>query len=863
MQPASRSLLVICLVLAGCGDGEPPQPGAADAAPVSTAHCELAPLPANANASGLVEAGAVTAGAAEGPLDLPVGSALGAYTARASFLGDAGRVDERRWEYSGSFNPSVGIETTPMAKAVAITAGSETVILMKADLGVGYDGLTHDLAERLGPAYRGKLLLAVSHSHSAPGHFTANTGMGVGFSRFRRAAYDRLLDRLEAVARDALAARQPARVGVIVKTDFDPDDQVTRDRRVENDALAGGARKDTYLALIRVDATNGTPLAVVPVFGIHGTILDADNPLVSTDAPGAIERALAEQFDRPVVVMHLQGAGGGVSPVGHGDIACDGAEYCYRYAAAEGTGRAATSILYQAWQDAEAVLADTLPLEMVTRSVELGPRAETFGIRDGTLTYAPFDTFRECDGAVFDGDGAVISPIDEFNAPVGAALCGTVGMNAIFPEGQIPGTECLDGCAASDLRAYQSCVRLDTAARLLGAFLALDFEGTPVCASTRTTVSAIQLGELLLVTLPGEPLTLLADALRARSPVDAAHTIVVGYAQGHMGYLLTAEDWLLGGYEPSINFWGPLEGEYIAERAAEVMALAHTPARDDGAAGGTTRYVTPATSDDRDVPAVDPAPLAGMVPALVPADVYVRGRLALASAQPPEQVARLASAHFVWIGEDPLAGTPVVTLQRESAPGTALFVDVVRRSGRVVADGDLLRTWTPIPLRRAVGVHATHYWVAEWQAVTWSGIAADGAPLTDALADRAGVPLGRYRFHVVGTGYELHSGPFEVTAGALAVSASRAGNVVSATASYDAARGWRLLDTQAPSNRPVPLRTAPVHVVLKAANDVTLLEADVSTDVAGALSVDAGALAADVQRVVVTDRFGNGGSAPL
>ena len=36
---------------------------------------------------------------------------------------------------------------------------------------------------------------------------------------------------------------------------------------------------------------------------------------------------------------------------------------------------------------------------------------------------------------------------------------------------------------------------------------------------------------------------------------------MVGYAQDHEGYLLLAEDWLVGGGdEPGINVWGPLQG---------------------------------------------------------------------------------------------------------------------------------------------------------------------------------------------------------------------------------------------------------------------------------------------------------------
>ena len=56
---------------------------------------------------------------------------------------------------------------------------------------------------------------------------------------------------------------------------------------------------------------------------------------------------------------------------------------------------------------------------------------------------------------------------------------------------------------------------------------------------------------------------------------------MVGYAQDHEGYLLTVEDWLSGGYEPSINIWGPLQGEYMMEQALKLAALGRGERRVD------------------------------------------------------------------------------------------------------------------------------------------------------------------------------------------------------------------------------------------------------------------------------------------
>ena len=87
-------------------------------------------------------------------------------------------------------------------------------------------------------------------------------------------------------------------------------------------------------------------------------------------------------------------------------------------------------------------------------------------------------------------------------------------------------------------------------------------------------MSGLTGGDWLLVGVPGEPTAPFTEYLRARSPAGPDRTLVIGYADEHTGYVLTAEDWLSGGYECSINIWGPREGEEIIitlvlERARE------------------------------------------------------------------------------------------------------------------------------------------------------------------------------------------------------------------------------------------------------------------------------------------------------
>ncbi len=841
-------LLAATLLLA-CGDdgSTPPRPDL-------TEHCDYQPMGPNSGVGTVVTVAPLTAGAGEAAMDVPIGTGLGGLTARANFLGEISLVDGREVPISGAWQPSVGIETRPMAKAMALKAGVETVLWIKLDAIFIYEGMLFDLERKLGAEYRGKVLITASHSHSAWGQFTEHSPLKVGAGNFRQLVYDRMLAATEAAAREAIASLRPAKLGIFTDTNFDPLDTFTRERRGENDDLPGGNRKDDRLHLIRIDEADGAPIAVIPIYGVHGTLNDADSALASTDATGGIERALEETFDRKVVVMHVQGAVADTSPTPHGGLDCNvhpGGESdpCLPWLVAEGHGRVGLPTLRAAWTAAGTAMKDSIALSMVTRSVELGPYPETFAIRDGALTYAPFDLARLPDRQILDASNRVISPIDEFNAPSGAGLCETE--TALFPAAAMPGVE--------GLPVYGSCVRFEVAGEVLSSILDLSLpdldSGGAACQSTRTTISALWLGDHLIATVPGELSVILGDLLREASPLDDLHTIAVGCAQGHVGYTLTPEDWLRGGYESSVTFWGPLEGEYLVERLAELMPLAMAPTRIDGAAGGKDRLVVPIEMDT--FPIDDPAPMAGTVPATVPTDLWMRaGRPA--EAQPPAMVPRVTGlATFVWMGDDPATKTPIVTLERE---GGGTFGPITRRSSRPVSDGDLILFEAPSPLVREGSEPQQHVWGVEWQAVPWRGALGE----LDQLDRRGGVPLGRYRFKVVGDGWTLASRPFEVVGGPVVVTAQRIGTRIDAVASWEPRKGYRLMTLSGPSNRAVPLAGQQLTVqAFNAAGGMIGPVSTVNADAAGKVGIEYGGGAQFVVSLRVTDRDGNTGTATI
>jgi neutral ceramidase len=897
--PRSRFVLaaLVGLSLGGCpgpdaldagledarGPGPDAGPDTGPPVPASTAHCDFEEMPPTARAGGTVAAGPLSAGVAEGFFAGPVSATLGAFTARAESIGGQGFFDARREPVAGAFATSVGVETRPRIRALALSTGQstaetgddETVLVIKADLGVAYQGLVHEVERELGPEFAGKVIIATSHSHNAWANYHGHAALQVGFSSFRRLVFDRMVDDIVGVAQRALAARVPARIGIALDDDFDPENHVSRDRRAENDRFAGGPEKDSHLYVIRVDTSEGEPIAMLPMFGMHGTLLDADNVIASTDSTGGLERVLEEEFPRaadsplgPVAVMHLQGAGGDVSPAGIDSTDCGDREmrpFCQDFAKAETIGWAARDEIMAAYEAAGETMADTLSLEAVSSSIERGPNWENFTVRGGALRYAPFDGRRPADRRVWANAERteLLSPIDEFNAPFGAALCGAEGGTAFFgPRGpaQMPNTQDMD-------ESYSSCNQL--VPRFITFFetaLSVELGTTPVCDTTRTTVSALRLeaegafGRYVISTLPGEPVTLLVDRMRTLArELDPDLTderyLVLGYAQDNNGYIMTAEDWLSNGYEPSITFWGPLDGEMLMERALGLLPAALSNERENSYAG-QTRVAVPSpvedfVADESMAPGVQP----GTIPARSPAYLATQ-----AGAATPAQLAegatvrRLENVYFTWIGGHPLHGTPRVRIERQA---DGVWEPLVRASGRAVEDGDFVLTWTPDPQPSPApgSPPRVHYWTVQWQTVPALG----QAGLTS-LADRLALPLGRYRFVVdvpegaghLGTTEYMLSREFEVAPAELDIAVSRGGGNATITVSAQAADGFRLLElSPGGASRPVPLRGAAVTVELPDGSSLA-----VTLDAEGRAT-----FAAPAGSITVTDAAGNVGRA--
>jgi hypothetical protein len=70
---------------------------------------------------------------------------------------------------------------------------------------------------------------------------------------------------------------------------------------------------DRRIGLIRLDRKEGSPLAMVANYPIHGTVLGSKNLLISGDAPGVVSRCVEKKAG--AMLLFVNGAAGNLAPI--------------------------------------------------------------------------------------------------------------------------------------------------------------------------------------------------------------------------------------------------------------------------------------------------------------------------------------------------------------------------------------------------------------------------------------------------------------------------------------------------------------------------------------------------------------------
>jgi len=621
------------------------------------------------------------AGAAEGFLDFPIG---------VSMAGFGGRKGVNT-PYNKALGGSAGFYNRLRVKAVSLSNGTETIIIVKTPLIFPTMYLSEKINEVLKENYgldlKNNIILTATHTHSGPARFwRLLEGFGAfGLDETSGEIFRRLVNSIAPIIAEAYNSMEPARFGYSINKKFDPENRINRDRRCEDDNvytdltnpdvyLSGDTykTKDNSMLVMRIEKESGEPIAVIVNFGMHGTVFEDEN--FTEDAPGAVEMHVEDAFGirgQKIIALFVQGAGGDVSPAG--DFLGHS-----KTQQLEMIGKAIAPKVLSQW---DSILTSSyVPMEIVNERINIS--REEIGYSDSE--------FVDYEGKPF---------------KMGAFGCGgNEGMPGV--DCGIPETKLIDGNLPC-LFNIENLISNE-----------LQREGFQQFMQTRLTAAVI--GDLVIATLPGEPLSMLANSLEsmAKNVIGDKDIATFGYAQDHQLYLSTEDEWWQGGYEAFMNIWGPKFGKFLVEKSLQLVGQVVTPEKEDNSAC------------EPDVLTYSPMDETFVTPAISNPEPSIH-------TQPSTSYKRFETVIFEWNGGDPAVDTPVVTVEKEVSPGVfgSLMGDDLRPYDNTRYY--MITRYRAVPsfVSNRTATERQHIWRIEWELPRDVGI-------------------GRYRLKVNGNHYK-------------------------------------------------------------------------------------------------------------
>src|SRR3954449_5987644 len=286
----------------------------------------------------------IEAGAAAADITGRVGTPMFAYTARSYlFSPDPAKLQQHALQmvadpdtglYAKTFEPSVGIHTRLLARAIVLRQGAQKYALAQADLGGLPYALVQEVASRIKTTGidAQHILLSATHSHSSVGAIwpADNNGYAfVGGDVFDSRVFDSTAAGIAEAIVAANARLKPARVGLGIgqapgASSNRSFEAFQRNQDIPKDPAAQRAASvDPTVTVLRVDRSDGTPLALWSNFAVHPTSFGDGNLLFSGDNAGIAARLAESAITRlsgrkraKVVDVWTNGAQGDISPAG-------------------------------------------------------------------------------------------------------------------------------------------------------------------------------------------------------------------------------------------------------------------------------------------------------------------------------------------------------------------------------------------------------------------------------------------------------------------------------------------------------------------------------------------------------------------
>jgi neutral ceramidase len=280
--------------------------------------------------------------------------------------------------------------------------------------------------------------------------------------------------------------------------------------------------RDKTLRLLRVDSSDGDPIAAWTHFSVHPTAFTVHNTTYSGDLSGAAVRRFEARFDGKDLDAPLAMFTNG----NEGDLISFYDEY-NQNALADRLGARLAASMEEAWEDAESRMTDAFPVDG----------------RSKTKTYQGQEV----------GDGKRVATQGWWGAPT---FGGGKNGPSIFYEAGLKGK-----------RRPEELADPIHGRKILT---------NPAPYSNDVEIQAVRLGSRLILCVPGEPTTQMGRRARrdaaAKAPGDINDIAVVGLANGFNAYFTTPEEYDQQHYAGGHTVFGKYSSLLIRETHAELAA---------------------------------------------------------------------------------------------------------------------------------------------------------------------------------------------------------------------------------------------------------------------------------------------------
>lgn len=250
---------------------------------------------------------------------------IGAPDAAGNFRAAVATVDitpsAGKWLAGYPARKSTGIHDHIFHRIVALDDGRTQFFLISSDLCLFapsvYDEMTAQLKRETGiePI---QIWWVVTHTHSAPEVGPPGLPKLMMPERYNHEPDQEYTARVEKLLidgiKEARAKLAPARL--TVGTGFSAANINRRARDVNGHISLGlnpDGPTDRQIGLIRLEHPDGTPIALIANYSMHGTALGQENTLITGDAPGTVAAYVEQKIGAPM--LFINGAAGNLAPI--------------------------------------------------------------------------------------------------------------------------------------------------------------------------------------------------------------------------------------------------------------------------------------------------------------------------------------------------------------------------------------------------------------------------------------------------------------------------------------------------------------------------------------------------------------------